>query len=64
MPPQTLINSLSLPNILEDGSCLRDLTDALKIFLQSQRWFAAKTEGIKSVEILDSVSIPGGPRID
>ena len=61
MPPQTLINSLSLPNILEDGSCLRDLTDALKIFLQSQRWFAAKTEGIKSVEILDSVSIPGGP---
>ncbi|NQV26177.1 MAG: hypothetical protein HQ518_17620 [Rhodopirellula sp.] len=61
MPPQTLINSSSLSEILEDGDLLRELAAALKNFLQSQRWFAAKTEGIGAVEILDSVSIPGAP---
>lgn len=59
MSPRDLIHSASLSNIFEDSRCLDELAKSLVPFLQNQRWFAAKTEGIKSVDILDSVQIPG-----
>jgi trehalose synthase-fused probable maltokinase len=59
MSPRDLIHSPSLSNIFEDSRCLGEFAKSLVPFLQNQRWFAAKTEGIKSVDILDSVQISG-----
>jgi len=59
MQPRYLINSLTLSEILEDARRLTELADSLAAFLENQRWFAAKTDGIQSVAILDSVEIPG-----
>lgn len=59
MLPQDSNNSPSLSYILDDELRLRELAESLVAFLQQQRWFAAKTEGIQSVKILDSVQIPG-----
>ena len=59
MPSQDSNNSPSLSVCFEDSQFLEDLASSLVTFLEDQRWFAAKTEGIQSVEILDSVEIPG-----
>ena len=59
MQPRYLINSLALPEIFEDARRLAELATSLAAFLENQRWFAAKTDGIQSVAILDSVEIPG-----
>ena len=59
MPSPTLIKSSSLQNIFEDSNSRRELADALAVFLESQRWYAAKTATIQSVDILDSVEIAG-----
>lgn len=59
MQPQDLINATTLSQILEDSHHLECLARSLAAFLESQRWFAAKNEGIQSVEVLDSVEIPG-----
>ena len=59
MQPRYLINSPALANIFEDDRRLAELSNSLAAFLENQRWFAAKTDGIQSVEILDSVEIPG-----
>lgn len=58
MQPRYLINSPTLSDIFEDGRSLGELANSLAAFLEDQRWFAAKTDGIQSVEILDSVEIP------
>lgn len=59
MQPQYLIHATTLPQVLEDDHHLECLARSLAVFLESQRWFAAKNEGIQSVEILDSVEISG-----
>tara|TARA_R110002072_G_scaffold99008_1_gene217967 strand:+ start:80000 stop:81646 length:1647 start_codon:yes stop_codon:yes gene_type:complete len=59
MPSRYLINTPHLSSIFEDDRHLAELASSLAAFLENQRWFAAKTEGIRSVEILDSVEIPG-----
>ena len=59
MQSRCLINSPDLSSIFEDDRRLTELANSLAAFLETQRWFAAKTEGIQSVEILDSVEIPG-----
>jgi trehalose synthase-fused probable maltokinase len=59
MQPRNLIHSSSFSNIFEASVRLEELVSALIKFLENQRWFAAKTAGIRSVEILDSVQIPG-----
>jgi len=58
MQPRYLINSLTLSEIFEDARRLAVLANSLAAFLENQRWFAAKTDGIQSVAILDSVEIP------
>jgi trehalose synthase-fused probable maltokinase len=59
MPPRYSINCQSFSGMLENSHSLDELANAFGPFLQNQRWFAAKIEGIKSVDILDSVKIPG-----
>jgi maltose alpha-D-glucosyltransferase/alpha-amylase len=59
MQPRYLINSPALSEIFQDARHLEELANSLAAFLENQRWFAAKTDGIQSVEILDSVEIPG-----
>lgn len=59
MQSRYLIHASALSNIFEDERNLGELASSLIPFLEKQRWFAAKTEGIRSVEILDSVEIPG-----
>ena len=59
MQSRYLINTPNLSSIFEDDHRLAELANSLAAFLENQRWFAAKTEGIQSVEILDSVEIPG-----
>jgi trehalose synthase-fused probable maltokinase len=59
MPSQDSNNSPSLSVFFEDCQFLEDFARSLATFLEGQRWFAAKTEGIRSVEILDSVELPG-----
>ena len=58
MQPRCLINSPALSEIFQNPRHLEELANSLAAFLASQRWFAAKTDGIQSVEILDSVEIP------
>jgi maltose alpha-D-glucosyltransferase/alpha-amylase len=53
-----LTNSATLQSLLENAAHRSELINALSTFLDSQRWFAAKTEGIQNADILDSVSIP------
>lgn len=60
MQPEDSNKSPTLSVLFEDNHLLERLARALAAFLENQRWFAAKTEGIQSVEILDSVEIPGG----
>lgn len=60
MLPEDLNNPPTLSVFFEDNNLLERLTRSLSAFLENQRWFAAKTEGIQSVEILDSVEIPDG----
>lgn len=59
MPSQDSNNSPSLSVFFEDCRFLEDFARSLATFLEDQRWFAAKTEGIRSVEILDSVELSG-----
>ncbi|MDA0285249.1 MAG: hypothetical protein O3B86_18020 [Planctomycetota bacterium] len=54
------INSSSLSTLLEKAASRSELAHALTTFLKDQRWFAAKIDGIRSVDVLDSVLIPGG----
>lgn len=61
MQTPLFINAPTLPSLLENAVHRSELTGALSAFLEGQRWFAAKTEGIQSIDILDSVSIPAGP---
>jgi maltose alpha-D-glucosyltransferase/alpha-amylase len=59
MQHRYLINSPALSEIVQDARHLEELANSLAAFLENQRWFAAKTDGIQSVKILDSVEIPG-----
>lgn len=58
MQPRYLINFPALSEIFQDPRHREELANSLVAFLENQRWFAAKTDGIQSVEILDSVEIP------
>jgi len=58
MNPQDLINAPTLSQVFEDIHHLECLARSLAAFLEYQRWFAAKNEGLQSVGILDSVEIP------
>lgn len=58
MQPRYLINSPALSEVFEDARHLEELANSLAAFLEDQRWFASKTDGIQSVAILDSVEIP------
>lgn len=57
MNPQDLINTPTLSQVFEDSHHLDCLARSLAAFLENQRWFAAKNEGLQSVDILDSVEI-------
>jgi len=59
MNPQDLINAPTLSQVFKDSHHLDCLARSLAAFLGNQRWFAAKNEGLQSVDILDSVEIPG-----
>ena len=58
MNPLDLINVPSLSQVFEDSRHLDSLARSLAAFLENQRWFAAKNEGLQSVDIFDSVEIP------
>ena len=58
MNPLDLINVPSLSQVFEDSRHLDSLARSLAAFLKNQRWFAAKNEGLQSVDIFDSVEIP------
>jgi len=58
MNPQDLINVPSLAQVFEDSRHLDCLARSLAAFMENQRWFAAKNEGLQSVDIFDSVEIP------
>ena len=58
MQPRYLINSPALSEIFDSTRHLEELANSLAAFLENQRWFASKTDGIQSVIILDSVEIP------